>query len=154
MMLEMIILRQILAAERGAKRQVRSITVRNNACNEKRGIVPKGRAFVNKLVLSIRKIRSVIAHLLPAGHPTLVMVADELNVSPRTLQRRLADNKLSHSQLVNQARLSKACQLLTKQEMNIRDIARETGFATPSGFSRAFQSWTGSSPRSFRQDLG
>jgi len=108
---------------------------------------------VKKAAPPISNVRSTIAQLLPGGHPTLATVAKQFGVSPRTLQRRLADNKLTHSQLVNQARLNKACQLLAKDDMGIRDIARETGFATPSGFSRAFQAWTGASPRSFRQDL-
>jgi AraC-like DNA-binding protein len=103
---------------------------------------------------AISNIRAVIAQLLPGGHPTLVMVAEQLDTSPRTLQRRLAESGLTHSQLVHQARLGRAMQLLTQQNLHISEIARETGFATPAGFSRAFQSWTGTSPRSFRQHLG
>jgi len=81
------------------------------------------------------------------------MVAAELEVSPRTLQRRLAGNGMTHSQLVNQVRLSRACQLLARRDLQISDISRETGFATPSGFSRAFQAWMGASPRAFRNGL-
>ena len=110
-------------------------------------------ASVNKLGIPIGNIRNAITGLLPAGHPTLVVVAEQLNTSPRTLQRRLADNDLTHSQLVKQTRLTKACQLLAQRDMQISDIALETGFASPSAFSRAFQSWTGSSPRTFRNGL-
>ncbi len=78
---------------------------------------------------------------------------DQLDTSPRTLQRRLADNGLTHSQLVHQARLTKALQLLVQQNVRISEVAHATGFATPAGFSRAFQSWTGSSPRTFRKNL-
>jgi AraC-like DNA-binding protein len=91
--------------------------------------------------------------LLPAGQLTLDLVAAELDVSPRTLQRRLADNDLTLTQLVNQTRIAKACQRLAQQDVHISEIARETGFATPSAFSRAFQSWTGTSPRTFRKGL-
>ena len=108
---------------------------------------------MNKPVIPISQVRNVIAGLLPAGHPTLVTVAQQLGVSPRTLQRRLADQDLTHSQVVNQTRIAKACQLLGRQNVHISDIARETGFATPSAFSRAFQSWTGTSPRAFRNGL-
>ena len=101
----------------------------------------------------INRVRSVVEKLLPDGHPKLTMVAEALDLSPRTLQRGLAAHRLTHSQLVNQARLNKACQLLSKHELEINEIARATGFATPSGFSRAFQTWTGKSPRSFRQEL-
>jgi AraC-like DNA-binding protein len=108
---------------------------------------------VNKRAPPINEIRNVIAQLLPAGHPTLAMVANELATSSRTLQRRLAENHLTHSQLVSQARVAKACQLLSRRDIHIYDVARETGFATPSGFTRAFQSWTGKSPREYRNGL-
>ena len=108
---------------------------------------------MNKLLIPIPKIRSVIARLLLAGHIRLDLVAAQLDVSPRTLQRRLADNDLTLTQLVNQTRITKACQRLSQQDVHISAIARETGFATPSAFSRAFQSWTGTSPREFRKGL-
>ena len=108
---------------------------------------------MSKPVIPIDKVRNAIAELLPARHPTLETVAQQLDVSTRTLQRRLADNHLTHSQLVKQTRITKACQLLAKPEMHISDVARETGFATPSAFSRAFQTWTGKSPREFRNGL-
>ena len=108
---------------------------------------------MNKPVIPIPKIRSVIARLLPAGHPTLGLIAAQLDTSPRTLQRRLADNDLTLTQLVNQARVTKACQRLSQRDVHISVIARETGFATPSAFSRAFHSWTGTSPRAFRKGL-
>ena len=108
---------------------------------------------MSKPVIPIGKVRNVIAGLLPTGHPTLLVVAQQLGVSTRTLQRRLSDNHLTHSQLVNQTRIAKACQLLSQQDLHIRDIAHETGFATPSAFSRAFQTWTGKSPRAYRNSL-
>lgn len=108
---------------------------------------------MTKQALSIPGIRNVIAELLPGGHLTLNLVAALLDVSPRTLQRRLANSNLTFTQIVNQTRIAKACQRLAQPRSNIREIARETGFATPSAFSRAFQSWTGKSPRAFRNSL-
>jgi AraC-like DNA-binding protein len=108
---------------------------------------------VAKYDVSICEVRNVIAALLPAGHPGLPTVAVQMGISPRTLQRRLSENDLTYTQLVNQARVTKACQRLAQQDVRIRKIARETGFATPSSFSRAFQSWTGTSPRDFRKGL-
>lgn len=108
---------------------------------------------MDKPVIPIPKIRNVIAQLLPDGRLTLRVVAAQLDVSPRTLQRRLADNELTLTLLVNQTRIAKACQRLAQQDVNISEIARETGFATPSAFSRAFQSWIGTSPRAFRKGL-
>lgn len=149
MMPNVSVSRQSLCASRGVKRQV----TRLGASDNERGVIPERIASVNKPAIPIGKIRNAITGLLPAGHPTLVVVAEQLDTSPRTLQRRLADNDLTHSQLVKQTRLTKACQLLAQRDMQISDIALETGFASPSAFSRAFQSWTGSSPRTFRNGL-
>ena len=129
------------------------LVVSNNGCNYERGLIPARITSMNKPAIPISKIRNVIAGLLPAGHPTLVTVAQQLGVSPRTLQRRLADQDLTHSQVVSQTRIAKACQLLTQQNVHISYIAREAGFATPSAFSRAFHTWTGTSPRAFRNGL-
>jgi AraC-like DNA-binding protein len=107
---------------------------------------------LNKSTQQILDIRGVIVKLLPGGHPSLTMVAAQLDMSPRTLQRRLAENGLTHSQILHQTRLTKACQRLVKVDVHISDIARETGFASPSSFSRAFQSWTGTTPRAFRKN--
>ena len=85
--------------------------------------------------------------------PGEAMVLEEREVSPRAREGGLANNDRTQSQLVKQARLTKACQLLAQQDVRICEIALETGFASPSAFSRAFQSWTGSSPRTFRYGL-
>lgn len=152
-MAELSALRQFLRAYSGVERQVTLSADSNNDSNNERGVIPERIKSMSKPGIPIDKIRNVIAELLPAGHPTLVVVAQQLGISPRTLQRRLAEMNLTHSQLVNQARIAKACQLLAQQKVHIRDIAHETGFATPSAFSRAFQSWTGTSPRAFRSGL-
>ena len=81
------------------------------------------------------------------------MVALQLGISTRTLQRQLAAKDLTHSQLLNQTRIAKACQLLAQKDLHISEIAQKTGFATPSAFSRAFQAWTGKSPRVFRNGI-
>jgi AraC-like DNA-binding protein len=123
-------------------------------CSQRLQVATPSRiASLSKPIEQIRKIRSVVTELLPAGHPTLVMVATQMEISPRSLQRRLADNGLTHSQLVYQTRLAKACQLLAQQDIQINEIAGEIGFATPSAFSRAFHTWTGLSPRAFRNGL-
>lgn len=102
---------------------------------------------------TIHAIRRAIAGLLSHGHPKLEDVAATVGISPRTLQRRLAEAGLSHSMLVQQARMARACALLGRPKVKIHRIAIETGFTTASAFSRAFLSWTGMPPREFRQSL-
>jgi AraC-like DNA-binding protein len=110
-------------------------------------------SHANKQSISISAVRDIISTLLPAGYPSLRTVANRLETSSRTLQRRLSESNLTHTQLVNQTRVTKACQRLAKKDVHISEIARETGFATPSSFCRAFQSWTGATPGAFRKGL-
>jgi len=98
-------------------------------------------------------LRSTIRDLLPQGYPTLTAVAAAVGVSRRTLQRRIGDLNSSHSSLVDNVRLELARQLLDDRHAKIAQIADRTGFANPSGFSRAFRRWTGFSPRSYRVAL-
>lgn len=106
-----------------------------------------------RYTLSIPELRQALERILPDGHPGVAQVATEMGVSVRTLQRRLTQAGLCHSVVVQQVRLSRACQLLSCPQIAVCQIARATGFATPSTFSRAFHHWTGVSPREFRRNL-
>ncbi len=100
---------------------------------------------------SINEVRLTIKVMLPDGHPTLAAVAAEFGISSRTLQRYLAAAGRNHSEIVQEVRRERACELLTRPSFSISQIARRTGFASPSGFSRAFHAWTGLSPRDYRR---
>jgi AraC-like DNA-binding protein len=41
--------------------------------------------------------------------------------------------------------------LLCMTDLDVQDISDRLGYSTPSGFSRAFASWAGCSPQSFRK---
>jgi AraC-like DNA-binding protein len=99
----------------------------------------------------LNEVRLTIKSLLPDGHPTLTAVAAEFGISSRTLQRSLAAVGQTHSELVRQVRQERAYELLARQSVSISQIASRTGFASPSGFSRAFHVWTGLSPRDYRR---
>jgi AraC-like DNA-binding protein len=76
--------------------------------------------------------------------------ADALDLSVRTLQRRLAEHGLVYSELVEQTRIDLARRLLQDTDLPIADIAREVGYGESTHFSRAFRRITGNSPRDFR----
>lgn len=100
---------------------------------------------------SINEVRLTIKVMLPDGHPTLAAVAAEFGISSRTLQRYLAAAGQNHSKIVQEVRRERACELLARPSFSISQIAQRTGFASPSGFSRAFHAWTGLSPRNYRR---
>ncbi|MGI9259769.1 MAG: helix-turn-helix domain-containing protein [Gammaproteobacteria bacterium] len=98
----------------------------------------------------VASLRIVVMRLLPSGYPKLERVARELNIARRTLQRRLAEAETSYTELVNEARMKLAEQMLKDRSRSIASIAVLTGFANHSGFSRAFHRWKGMTPRQFR----
>lgn len=78
-------------------------------------------------------------------------VAQLLNVSTRTLQRRLKEEKASLNQLKEEARKDKACELLHKSNKSIKQIAAAVGYQNEKSFTRAFREWTQHSPTDFRK---
>ena len=87
------------------------------------------------------------------GYPALERVAEHIGSSARTLQRRLHEAGLTHTDLVDHVRRDVALRRLKTTRLPIGQVAKELGFRDPSSFSRAFQRWTGMSPRAYRQAL-
>ena len=76
--------------------------------------------------------------------------ASALDLSVRTLQRRLAEHGLVYSDLVEQTRVDLARELLLNTDLPISEIAFFAGYSESTHFSRAFKRVTGNSPREFR----
>ncbi|MCY1412522.1 putative HTH-type transcriptional regulator [compost metagenome] len=83
---------------------------------------------------------------------SLKQVAAQMGMSARTLQRRLGPYGLSFQGLQNQVRAQAAKRMLGNPKLSISEIAWRLGYADVSGFSHAFQRWTGVSPRRFRHN--
>lgn len=78
-------------------------------------------------------------------------VAASLNMTPRTLHRRLQQEGLSFKQLLDDMRRQSAMTLLRHQRLAIGDIAQQLGYKDQANFVRAFKRWTGSTPSQFRK---
>ena len=96
-------------------------------------------------------VKKAIAALLPRSDPTLQNVAQQLDFSARTLQRRLGEMATTHSELVDEVRLEMACRQLEETDERIADIAIRLGFADASSFSRAFMRWMNIQPKAYRR---
>jgi AraC-like DNA-binding protein len=77
-------------------------------------------------------------------------IASELALSTRTMHRRLREEATSLRDLKEEAKLELAKQALMRGRTPIKRIAEIAGFRNEKSFSRAFRSWTGASPREFR----
>lgn len=80
-------------------------------------------------------------------------VAHALNLSVRTLQRRLAECGTSFRQVLEAARMGEVVQLLADGRVPLSTLAERLGYAEPSAFSHAVRSHFGLSPRALRADL-
>lgn len=83
--------------------------------------------------------------------PTAEELAALLGVDPHTLARTLAKEGLSFREMAKQVRHEKACELLKDQTQSITQIAYRLGYSDSANFSRAFQSVSGISPRTYRR---
>jgi len=78
-------------------------------------------------------------------------VASELALSTRTMHRRLREEATSLRDLKEEAKFELAKQELMRGRTPIKRIAEIAGFRNEKSFSRAFRTWTGASPREFRE---
>jgi AraC-like DNA-binding protein len=95
-------------------------------------------------------LKLLLKPYLSEGCPDIRLAAEMAGSSVRTLQRRLSDEGLNYSTLIQQARLESAIHLLKDRQRKVIDVAFEVGYEDPSNFARAFRAFTGLSPLEFR----
>lgn len=96
-------------------------------------------------------IRKKLMQLPPAEWLELDELAQYLNMSEATIQRRLKSEGVSYQQLKNDIRRDTAIEQLTKTRKSLQQISDELNFHDPSAFHRAFKKWTGVSPGAYRE---
>jgi AraC-like DNA-binding protein len=96
-------------------------------------------------------LRALLAAYLSEGYPSARLAASLVNMSERTLARRLADCGATYGELVDEVRFEAASRHLRDPDLPIGDVARYVGFADQSHFSRMFRRIAGLSPREFRK---
>jgi AraC-like DNA-binding protein len=99
--------------------------------------------------LTRQRLRTTL-HL---GEPVLEVIAEHLQLSGSALQRKLREQGLSFTQVVDQTRQALAQQYLRDGQLSISQLAPLLGYSETSAFSRAFRRWFGTSPRQWRQTV-
>jgi AraC-like DNA-binding protein len=97
------------------------------------------------------QVRSRIIEGLPDGTPQQNNIAGALNLSLRSLQRRLKQEGTSFKDLLEDTRRELALQYIRETHRSIGEITYLLGFSEPSNFTRAFRRWTGLAPAAFRE---
>ena len=92
------------------------------------------------------QVENALVPLLPHGKARAAHIAAEFGMSQRTFARRLADEDLTFSQLLDRMRLDLARRYLLNDELPISKIAWLLGYKEVGAFSHAFRRWTGKTP--------
>jgi AraC-like DNA-binding protein len=77
-------------------------------------------------------------------------VAQNLNMSERTLRRKLREENSSFRQVVDELRRDTAIRYLRETDLTVEDIAEILGFSDAANFRQAFRRWTKAAPYEFR----
>ena len=83
--------------------------------------------------------------------PSAADMSAHLHMSPRSLFRKLAEEKSSYRELLDRQRNQHACWLLQHTSLPVERVAERLGYADASNFSRSFRRWVGVTPREFRR---
>jgi AraC-like DNA-binding protein len=95
-------------------------------------------------------VAAAIRSTIGTGHCSVDFIAHSLGVSTKKLQRLLALENTSFSDILDEVRHSIAVRLLSESDAPISRVAGLLDYSTVPPFTLAFRRWTGVSPRAFR----
>ena len=96
------------------------------------------------------QIKWVLKRLLSGSRPDVAMVAKELGMSERTLQRRITEEGTTFRELLNETRHELVREYLRDDSVEITEAAFLVGYEDPNSFYRAFRAWEGKTPAEWR----
>lgn len=102
---------------------------------------------------TIASVRTLVRQLLPSGRVTLNLIAEQLNLHPKALQRRLATDGTSFAEIVDDVRRDAAERCLRDTRITLSHLARELGYAEQSVLTRSCRRWFGTGPAAYRKRL-
>ena len=98
------------------------------------------------------KVEQSVLNLLKPEFPGIIEVASHLNMSSRSLQRKLKLEGSSYSSVIEKIKRDLAMDYLERDDLSISEIAYLLDYAEASSFIRSFKRWTGLTPNAFRSE--
>jgi AraC-like DNA-binding protein len=95
-------------------------------------------------------VEGVLPQLLPHARTSMSNVARQLAMSSRTLSRKLRDEGVAFTEILEESRTALAKSYLAERDLPVSEIAWLLGYREVSSFTHAFRRWTGMTPRQFR----
>jgi AraC-like DNA-binding protein len=100
-----------------------------------------------------RDVQRALAPVMLSGEIRIGTIARALAMSGRTLQRRLAAERVSFQELLDEARKNAAALYLRERTLSVCEVAYLVGYSEPAPFHRAFKRWFGMTPELFRKGV-
>ena len=96
------------------------------------------------------EVEQLLPELLPHGRANVPEVARRLGMSPRTLSRKLQDEGVAFTDILDEMRAALARRYLADRELPVSEVAWLVGYQEVSSLTHAFKRWSGTTPRQFR----
>ncbi|MEV0761153.1 AraC family transcriptional regulator ligand-binding domain-containing protein [Nocardia sp. NPDC050435] len=111
-------------------------------------------ASARPLPSPLEAFRIALAAAIEAGDPTLAGVARRLAMSPRSVQRHLAEHDTTWRHEYDSVRYEQAKALLATGDLTTATIADRLGFTDDRALRKAFRRWSGASMSELRAGSG
>ena len=98
----------------------------------------------------VNQVRTKLVELMPSGSVTEYAIARVLNMSVRSLQRRMKGEGTTFKQVTDETRRELARSYIRDKHTSINEITYLLGYSDPANFSRAHKRWTGMTPTESR----
>lgn len=98
------------------------------------------------------RVRELCAGMLKDGNATAQRAAQKLQMSERTLRRRLKEEGTTFDALLDELRRALTHHYLDYPNMSLEEIGLMVGYSEAGAFRRAFRRWYGMSPASYRRE--
>jgi len=99
----------------------------------------------------VNKVYKKLLESIATHTCTEALIAEELCMSLRSLQRKLHQAGTSFENLMQSVRRNLALHYINDNQLRIQEVAGMLGFSDPSNFGRAFRRWTGMTPGEYRK---
>jgi AraC-like DNA-binding protein len=99
----------------------------------------------------VEQVRRLIINR-PGRVPTPDSIAQDLNMSYRTLRRKLSQQGTSFKAILGEVRMGLAGEYMKNTNLSTQEIAYLLGYSEASNFHRAFKLWFDQTPGEYRRN--
>jgi len=107
----------------------------NNALDQKIKLLSQGKKFADRL-------KQMIITDFKGRTPSVEIAASHLNMTPRSLQRKLKDEQTTYREIVTDLKKELAQTILGQVDFRVGEVAEILGYADSSSFRKAFKKWS------------